>query len=82
MPYIALAARLALDSGLRTAKTPGELNYVLTATMRNYFEHSGANYQAINDVLGALEGAKLEFARRAVAPYEDEKILENGDIYT
>lgn len=31
--------------------------------------------------LGAVECAKLEFMRRVVAPYEDGKILANGDVY-
>jgi hypothetical protein len=40
------------------------------------------DYQAINDCLGALEGAKLELYRRVAAPYEDRKIQENGDVYS
>lgn len=32
-------------------------------------------------VLRALKDAKLEFYRRVVAPYEDLKIKENGDVY-
>lgn len=39
------------------------------------------NYQGINDIIGALEGAKAEFQRRKVADYEDTKIAENGDVY-
>jgi hypothetical protein len=34
----------------------------------------------MNDVLGALHAAGLEFNRRIVAPYEDTKIEQNGDI--
>lgn len=61
-------------------KTPGELNYAITEIILDYADnHPG--YQGINDVLGALEGAKLEFYRRYVAKYEDEKIQENGDVY-
>jgi hypothetical protein len=41
----------------------------------------GKNYQTVNDIVGALEGAKMEFYRRAAAPYEDLKIKENGDVY-
>ena len=41
----------------------------------------GNSYATINDIIGALEGAKMEFYRRVVAPYEDEKIKENGDVY-
>jgi hypothetical protein len=39
------------------------------------------NYQRFNDVLGALEGAKLEMARRKLYEYENIKIAENGDCY-
>lgn len=31
-------------------------------------------------VLGMLECCKMELYRRHVAPYEDEKIIENGDV--
>jgi hypothetical protein len=31
-------------------------------------------------LIGMLECAKLELYRRSVANYEDEKILENGDV--
>lgn len=62
--------------------TPGELNFVITCIVRDYFNRTDkGNYQAINDVVGALEGAKLEFYRRVGAPYEDKKIKENGDVY-
>jgi len=61
-------------------KSVGELNYILTTIIKEYYNSIGG-YQGINDVLGALEGAKLEFYRRVAAPYEDVKIKENGDIY-
>lgn len=60
--------------------TSGELNYLFTMLIKEYLRN-GVNYQKINDVIGALEGAKLEFYRRVVAPYEDEKIKQNGDVY-
>lgn len=67
---------------------PGELNYCFTAIIKNYLEEVKSleqkdkiSYTMINDVLGALEGAKLEFYRRVVVPYEDQKIIENGDAY-
>jgi hypothetical protein len=60
---------------------PGDLNFLITMLCKHWFTTHGANYQAINDVLGALEGAKLEFYRRVAAPYEDQKIKENGDVY-
>jgi len=33
-------------------------------------------------VLGALEGAKTEFIRRVITPYENKKCAENGDVYS
>jgi len=80
MPYINKEARLELDSGVASS-TAGELNYELTDLIVDYFKANGQNYQAINDIIGALEGAKLEFYRRVAAPYEDQKIKENGDVY-
>jgi hypothetical protein len=61
--------------------TTGELNYAITEMCREYMMLHGLSYQTINDIVGALEGAKLEFSRRVAAPYEDKKIKENGDVY-
>jgi hypothetical protein len=79
MPYIDQASRDAIDSG-EIPNTPGELNYLLTVTVLEYIRDKGESYTAYNDALGALEGCKLELYRRHVAPYEDEKIVKNGDV--
>lgn len=62
-------------------KSPGQFNYIISCLAKNYLMDKGKNYQHINDIVGALEGAKLEFYRRVAAPYEDTKIKENGDVY-
>lgn len=83
MPYIKQDRREILarrEEGLFTAANAGELNYQFTMLAIEYFRNHKANYAAINDVVGALEGAKLEFYRRVAAPYEDTKIKENGDV--
>lgn len=84
MPYIKKEDREWLWSiGDREPKNPGELNYLITTLLRRYWNAAPGpqNYQRINDIIGALEGAKLEFYRRIAAPYEDTKIKENGDVY-
>lgn len=81
MPYVNVAARRALNSGDRDPETPGELNYVITLELISYLDRMGTSYQSINDIIGALEGAKLEFYRRWVGPFEDDKIKVNGDVY-
>ena len=85
MPYIKQLRRLQLDAiAIEDSKfeinSPGELNYVITRLIDNYHSRRG-DYQSVNDVVGALEGAKLEFYRRVAAPYEDQKAMENGDVY-
>ncbi len=79
MPYIPYSQRLVVaQTGPQKA---GDLNYVLTQILREYVRLNGLSYQTLNDCLGALEGAKLEFVRRVVNPYEDKAIERNGDIY-
>lgn len=80
MPYILQKDRDILRPVALTARTAGELNYQLTCIAHDYWHEHGPSYQAINDIVGALDGAKAEFQRRIVAPYEDEKIKQNGDI--
>ena len=88
MPYIDLpnrdgfsAALSHMDKVISAGCTPGDLNYLFTKVALSYLRARGKRYTTMNDVLGALEGAKLEFYRRLVAPYEDVKIHENGDVY-
>jgi len=61
--------------------TVGDLNYLLTKVCHAFLDKQiHRNYQSYNDVIGALECCKLEFYRHVVAPYEEEKIKENGDV--
>lgn len=83
MPYIeGVSRKLDLHPmGAEQPENPGELNFCVTQVVLDYAEKHGHSYAVFNDVLGALEGAKLEFYRRLVAPYEDMKRLVNGDVY-
>ncbi len=82
MPYIPQKDRDRLsEHEYSGATTPGELNYIFTKEIIAYINIRGLSYQTINDVLGALEGAKLEFLRRRVNKYEDNAIKRNGDVY-
>lgn len=81
MPYILKHRREDLDTGRDDPETAGELNYELTQWCLKYLYTSGISYQSLNDVIGALEGAKQEFYRRVVVPYEEMKSRHNGDVY-
>ena len=80
MPYIKQKDRDKILLGHIDA-TPGTLNYLITEICKNYLDAKGLSYATINDIVGALEGAKLEFYRRVAGPYENGKISENGDVY-
>jgi len=59
----------------------GELNYLITTLALTYLEQHGEAYKALNEVVGAMECAKLEFYRRRVVPLEESKRVENGDVF-
>lgn len=81
MPYIDQTDRDQISSG-RDIETAGELNFVISTIINEYLSIKGKSYKNINEVVGALECAKLELYRRIAAPYEDIKIHSNGDVYT
>lgn len=78
MPYIEKEKR---DFAKSHPLNSGELNFAITKVINLYVQGKGLSYQNINDVMGALEGAKLEFYRRIAVPYENEKLAINGDVY-
>jgi len=88
MPYIAQEHREIFEetlevSGEAMPENPGELNYLITSLCHQYLDHHSdpkAGYDLYNEIIGVLESAKLEFYRAMVAPYEDQKIEENGPL--
>lgn len=82
MPYIKGSQRADfLPDSVLVPVNAGNLNYQITTLLMQYIILNGLSYAHINDVLGALEGAKLEFYRRVAVPYENQKIQDNGDVY-
>lgn len=57
-------------------KKTGRLNYFLFKLAK----YTCYSYREYRDFIGELEAAKLEIYRRQIAPYEDKKIKENGDV--
>jgi hypothetical protein len=81
MPYILKDKRQRIDDTLRPGPgLPGELNYLITSRVLDWLG-GNPNYNDFNAAIGALECVKLELYRRMVAPYEDQKCAENGDVY-
>jgi hypothetical protein len=80
MPYITEKQRKEIEEG-KTPENCGELNYCFSILIDQYLGGI-VNYQRINDILGALEGAKLELYRRVAISYEDQKRYDHGDVYS
>ena len=85
MPYIKNENRELFDKELEEIgdeiDNVGELNYCITYLCLKYLQKNTVSYKIINDIIGVLECSKLEMYRRVAIPYEDMKIMENGDVY-
>lgn len=79
MPYIPKSEKNRVDED-NLITNAGQFNYALNQVISIYIEQNKLNYQTMNDIIGAMECAKMELYRRMVAPYEDKKILQNGDV--
>lgn len=80
MPYIEQGIRASLDDG-RKAQKGGELNYQISKLLNDFCAMKGLSYTTVNEAVGALECAKLEFYRKVAAEYEDKKEIENGTVW-
>jgi hypothetical protein len=87
MPYIRPDLRPPLDDltapllehirTLPVEEQDGALNYAVTRILHGLYPR---RYFHMNRAMGVLSAITEEFYRRKVAPYEDEKIVENGDV--
>ena len=80
MPYIDKMRRVKLLEFKEQPQNAGELNFLFTSIASNYLSFKGEKYQHYNDIIGALEGCKLELYRRQTANYENLKVDINGDV--
>ena len=91
MPYIPRENKLAYMDALAEIQDAfasaeagdGDLNYVLTqvAVAWLMYHNPPYGYTMRSRVLAAFEGAKMEYYRRVMAPYEDRKREDNGDVF-
>jgi uncharacterized secreted protein with C-terminal beta-propeller domain len=82
MPYIKKEIRHKMDRVIdamakEDVKVNGDLNYILYKYCRYFISPSYNNYK---NFCGELRQCATEIERRILAPYEDEKREENGDV--
>lgn len=81
MPYIEQKLKDLIDAG-SPPTTKGELNYKVTKEAIAYLlRQDKIGYTSISETIAALTDAAAELRRRLLDPYEDEKIVTNGDVY-
>jgi hypothetical protein len=84
MPYIKEEDRVKFDDAIEVLsekiEVEGDLNYCISLLCHKILQKKGVNYQNVNNIMGALECAKLEFYRVVAAPYENVKMDVNGRI--
>jgi hypothetical protein len=56
----------------------GDINYCFSRILGDMM--GAISYPKIAMITGVLENIKQEYYRRIASPYEDKKIVENGDI--
>lgn len=82
MPYIPRDDRDDVRPDMmEDAENAGQLNYQISTLCSLYLNQHGMRYQTMNDIIGALQGALMEFNRVVVGPYEDTKLEQNGGVY-
>lgn len=82
MPYVKQAIRPELDQIVdlmkkKGVKANGDLNYILFAFCVRHVSPSYNNYK---NFIGELNETGREIGRRLLSSYEDQKIIENGDV--
>lgn len=87
MPYINRDRQSDFEELVKMARqqridNPGELNYLFSAMVLEFLRQHGFNYTQMNAVVGVYECAKDEFQRQVLHPYENEKMKQNGNIFT
>ena len=87
MPYIKKDQRPELDEILKPLidklkeipleQQDGSLNYSITRILKKVYP---VKYFHLNRALGVLTAVREEYYRVVIAPYEDVKIKENGEV--
>ncbi len=89
MPYIKEEERVSYKEPLEkiidlleaSGFHPGHVNFVISNLINICLGEEGMSYTNANKYIGALECAKLEIVRKKLSPYEDEKCIENGEVF-
>lgn len=84
MPYVNQGRRDHLDPYIQPIIgrlwMPGDLSYVIARLAASKVSE-GSNFADRVKVYAELQASADEYYRRVIAPYEDQKCKQNGDVY-
>ena len=84
MPYIKKQNRerfkVPIAELIELIQEKGELNYVICEIVSGLLLKYSIGYERISEWIDAVDGAENELRRRILDPYEELKIMENGDL--
>jgi len=82
MPYVKQELRTPLEFINPMPSNAGELNYAISHLLHRYITETkkGISYANVNEAVGVVVCALLEFYLTVVLPYEREKRAENGPV--
>ncbi len=63
----------------RGQERPGIMNYTISKLIQEVYGDK-LNYFQYSEIIGLLDCCKMEFYRAQVAPYEELKRKENGNV--
>lgn len=86
MPYVRPEIRGHIDKAVTELSLTcdgklGSMNYAITKLCLKWMGREEPSYDRYQSVVGLLECVLQEFYRRKVAPYEDSKKNENGEVF-
>lgn len=84
MPYINNDRKKHFEKIIEALSTyieaKGDLNYVICELTGQFIERTGVSYTKMSEKIDAVHDAETELRRRLLDRYEDQKIIENGDV--
>jgi len=85
MPYISESWRRTkinkyVEDMTGFIKSKGDINYAISQLIGSLILRDGIGYTTMSNYIDVLPDAEAELRRRLLDPYEDYKIIENGDV--
>lgn len=84
MPYIKDERKAYFEEDIKRLgmfiTTKGDLNYVICELNGQFIARTGVTYTKMSEKIDAVHDAEAELRRRLLDLYEDNKIIENGDV--